>query len=135
MALTSIKRRATAVSVAGAAALALGAGVAPAEASAPARASAPADVSVQKTCDHGALCVKLRHVDTGKTKWKDLYYCKNWYISKKWVPTRYINNQTPGTKGKFKNHDRKTIMTTKAPYADKKVKKSIGVYTWYIKPC
>jgi hypothetical protein len=129
MALTTIKRRAAAASVASAAALALSVGIAPAE------ASAPADVSVQKSCDSGALCVKLRNTSTGKTKWKDLYYCKNWYISGKWVPTRYINNQTPGTKGKFKNHDKKTILTTKAPYADKKVKRSIGVRTWYIKPC
>ncbi|MFI0976196.1 hypothetical protein ACH4SP_04100 [Streptomyces sp. NPDC021093] len=130
MALTSIKRRAAAVSVAGAAALALGAGgVAPAE------ASAPADVSVQKNCPSGALCVQLRNTSTGKYTWKDLYYCKNWYISGKWVPTRYINNQTSGTKGKFKNHDRKTILTTKAPYADEKVKRTIGVRTWYIKPC
>ncbi|MDI3405693.1 hypothetical protein [Streptomyces cavernicola] len=135
MVLTSIKKRAAAVSVAGAAALALGAGVAPAEASAPAAAKASTDVSVQKSCNSGALCVKLRNTSTGKSKWKDLYYCKNWYISGKWIPTRYINNQTSGTKAKFKNANRKTILTTKAPYADKKVKHSIGVRTWYIKPC
>ncbi|MFF0744933.1 hypothetical protein ACFYVL_31475 [Streptomyces sp. NPDC004111] len=129
MALSNIKGRVAAVSVAGAAALALGAGVAPAQ------ASAPAEVSVQKSCPSGALCVKLRNTSTGKSTWKDLYYCKNWYISGKWVPTRYINNQTRGTKAKFKNHDRRTILTTAAPYADRNVAHSVGVRTWYIKPC
>ncbi|MFR9797600.1 hypothetical protein ACL02U_17080 [Streptomyces sp. MS06] len=122
-----IRRRIAGLSATGAAALAVVVGTTPA-----AQAGTNGADSAQYNCPYKAICVHMHHADQSDWTWKAYYYCGDFYLGS-WVPTYYVNNQTPGTRARFKNSSRTVIQTTPGAYSSGSV--AYPYATYYVRPC
>ncbi|KOG88727.1 hypothetical protein [Streptomyces varsoviensis] len=133
------RTRRFAILAAGAAVLlTTGAGTAGATASVPrqpTKATAAASPQLARDCPSGALCVHgfdEKNGQSGPYYWKDLYYCGEFGLGD-FVPTYYVNNQTKGTVGQFR--DKNHALKQKTGPAPSQGKVNDGYHVWYAQPC
>lgn len=88
-------------------------------------------VGTQASCPYRYLCYYSGTYYTGDVR--SAYYCWQDYFVPFSGYGSWINNQTPGTQGRFKNYYRQVIYTTPGAYSSSPSYNWTPV--WYIDPC